>query len=115
MRYIALLLASFSSLVSAEMLLTDSYSIQIERECKEGNVTCDNVRFTYIYGGSDEKNVAMGSTVHSLCADGETPCSFKGYTFSAGSRQYFIRTSGTLEVLDHEGNQALLEQGTWKK
>lgn len=114
MRVIVLLLAIFTSAVGAETLLTDTYSIQIQRECEEGNVTCDKIRFTYTVAGSDAPRVAMGSTVHSTCADGITPCAFRGYAFSSESHQFFILSSGTLEVMDYEGNLLLTEPGAWQ-
>ena len=95
-------------------LITDNFTILIEPECEEGNVTCDQVKFIYSTVGFETKQTAFGSTVHTKCADGITPCAFQGYEFAADDAKYFIHNSGVLEVLDKDGNQLLVEQGKWQ-
>jgi len=106
--------AIMSSAVSAETLTTDNFIIQIERGCEEGEVTCDTVRFIYSPVGIEKKQIVVGKTVHTKCADGITPCAFQGFEFLADGAKYFIHNSGVLEVTDSEGNQLLVEQGTWQ-
>jgi hypothetical protein len=54
----------------------------------------------------------MGSTSHSICADGVTPCRFLGYRFQNGNTTYLVDEDGSLRVL--QGDKLLLEeQGEW--
>ena len=107
------MLAMFSSVAFGETLTTDNFTIQIERGCEEGVVTCNKIKFTYSPVGFKKKQVVMGKTVHTKCADGITPCAFQGYEFRADGAIYFIYNSGVLEVTDPDGNQLLVEQGKW--
>jgi len=113
-KYLVFATAIMSSAVSAETLTTDNFIIQIERGCEEGKVTCDTVRFIYSPVGIEKKQIVVGKTVHTKCADGITPCAFQGFEFLADGAKYFIHNSGVLEVTDSEGNQLLVEQGTWQ-
>ena len=99
--------------VSAQTLVTDSFKIMIEYDCNEGEVTCDKIHFLINAAGSDEKKSYIGNTLHSICADGITPCTFLGYEFEAHGLKYIIYTSGTLEVINYQGKQTLLETGKW--
>jgi hypothetical protein len=98
---------------NAEKLNTPSFTIAITRHCTEGNVSCDNV--SYI-GTSKKTGKAIrlrGKTLHSLCADGVTPCRFQGYEFRSGNTYYLVTESGRLEVtLNHK--TLVSEQGQWQ-
>ncbi|WP_353352612.1 hypothetical protein [Oceaniserpentilla sp. 4NH20-0058] len=104
-----------SSVVTAETLTTDNFIFKIERDCEEGEVTCDTIKFTYSPAGFEKKQTVIGKAVHTMCADGITPCAFQGYEFLADGAKYFIRNSGVVEVIDDEGNQLMVEQGEWQR
>jgi hypothetical protein len=98
----------------AETLTTKQFRIEIQRNCAEGNVTCDRVS----YRGKDlktGKSIRLsGRTLHSLCADGVTPCQFLGYEFRNRNYRYIVTDSGLLRV--YQGQKLLLsQQGTWDK
>lgn len=114
MKYIVFTLVFISSVVSAETLITDNFTIRIEHMCEEGEVTCNTIKFIYSPIDVNKKETIMGKTMHTLCADGITPCRFQGYQFFADGAKYLIYNSGVLEVMDSEGNQLLVEQGTWQ-
>jgi hypothetical protein len=114
MKYILFALFLFSSVSFAETLVTDNFTINIENQCEEGNVTCEMIKFTYAPVGIGNMKTVIGKTKHSACADGTTPCGFQGYEFMADGGVYYISSSGILEVTDKEGNQLLVEQGKWK-
>lgn len=114
MKYLVFAIVIMSSAVSAETLTADNFIIQIERGCREGEVTCDTMRFIYSPVGIENKQTVIGRTVHTKCADGITPCAFQGYEFLADGAKYFIHNSGVLEVTDSEGNQLMVEQGKWQ-
>ena len=95
------------------VLLTPGFRIVVERHCPEGSVTCDRVS----YLGEDRQTGASirltGSTSHSVCADGVTPCRFLGYRFQNGNTTYVVDEEGSLRVL--QGDKLLLEeQGEWQ-
>ena len=98
---------------SGQVLLTPGFRIVVERHCPEGSVICDRVS----YLGEDRQTGAlirlMGSTSHSICADGVTPCRFRGYRFQNGNTTYLVEEDGFLRVL--QGDKLLLEeQGEWQ-
>ena len=99
-------------------LITDSQEIRIVVRCPEGEVSCDRVA----YHGKDRKtgkSVRLtGSTLHTLCADGVTPCRFLGYRFRSGNLVYSLLEdpdgqTGTL-VLSKDGKTLLEERGVWR-
>ena len=97
----------------AETLDTPSFTIAIERHCAEGNVSCDKVGYT----GTSKKNGKAirlnGKTMHTLCADGVTPCRFIGYEFRNGNVNYTVSDGGELTVTI--GRKLVLqERGEWK-
>ncbi len=97
----------------AETLETPSFTIAIERHCAEGNVSCDKVG----YVGTSKKNGKAirlnGKTMHTICADGVTPCRFLGYEFRNGNVNYTVTDGGELTVTI--GRRLVLqEHGEWK-
>jgi len=100
--------------VSGRVLLTPGFRIVVERHCLEGRVACDRVS----YLGEDRQTGTsirlMGSTSHSICADGATPCRFLGYRFQNGNTTYLVDEDGSLRVL--QGDKLLLEErGEWQR
>lgn len=113
-KYSFFILVILSSVAFGETFVTDNFSIKIDNECEEGHVTCEAVKFTYATVGIEQKQIVIGKTIHSICADEVTPCAFQGYEFVADGGVYFIHSSGVLEITDKDGNQLLVEQGTWQ-
>jgi hypothetical protein len=97
----------------SSVLDTPSFTVKIDVHCPEGHVTCENVTYT----GTSKKNGASisvkGRTMHAKCADGITPCSFQGYTFTSGKINYRVLEEGELIVM--KGDKTLVdEKGTWR-
>ena len=112
-RLFALLLLVISLPVLSEELDTPSYNITIQSNCEEGSVSCDNVSYTGVNKKSGKSITLKGSTSHTLCADGVTPCRFLGYQFKNGDTSYFVSEEGGLEVTN--GDEVLVsETGTWR-
>lgn len=98
---------------AAQTLVTRNFEVRIEVLCPEGDVTCDKVRYTGVNRRNGRSITLNGRTLHTLCADGVTPCRFLGYEFRSGSITYTAFDSGLLSV--REGSKVLLEeQGTWR-
>jgi hypothetical protein len=98
----------------ADTLMTKGFKIDIRVNCEEGNVTCNRVS----YRGQDLKTGKSlrlsGKTIHSLCADGVTPCRFLGYEFRNRNYRYIVTEGGLLEV--YKGEKLLVsQQGTWDR
>ena len=95
-------------------LLTPRFRVVVERHCPEGSVVCDQVS----YRGEERQTGAAinltGSTVHSTCADGQSPCRFLGYRFVNGSVVYVVSDDGRLTVTQ-AGKVVLEEQGQWQR
>ena len=69
-----------------------------------------------MYTGTSKKTgksiKLRGKTLHTLCADGVTPCRFLGYEFRKGSVYYRVMEDGSLLVM--QGKKILVEEtGEW--
>jgi hypothetical protein len=96
----------------AETLSTPSYLVTIERQCPEGEVTCDRVSYLGENRKTGARLALRGETVHALCADGVTPCRFLGYRFKNGRTTYLLLEEGRLQV--RRGGKLLLDEaGEW--
>ena len=97
---------------TAQTLDTPGYKVTITQNCEEGNVTCDDVRYTGTSKKSGKAITLRGKTMHSTCRDGVTPCAFQGYVFRSGRVTYTVHADGRLVVT--EGKKTLVNQrGTW--
>jgi len=87
---------------------TDFYVIGIESLCPEGNVTCDEVRFTVKEKKAGAVVEVIGRTLHTVGADGITPSKFLGYQFTLNGIVYFLGNEGILRVTK-EGADSVVE------
>lgn len=97
----------------AQTLLTENFEIEITNQCEEGEVSCGSVAFTRISIKTGEKLSVNGTTKHSMCADGVTPCAFPGYEFITENNIYRILESGLFQTLSHSGEVTHEEYGEW--
>ncbi|MCK7458291.1 hypothetical protein [Idiomarina aminovorans] len=111
--YLLLSAFAFCSVSAAATLTTENYIIEIERHCKEGSVTCDNVSYTGVSKMSGNSIELKGKTWHTHCADGVSPCRFLGYRFENGNVTYTVLESGVLRVVQGKGRVLIEETGAW--
>ena len=96
----------------ADTLTTKGFKIDIQVNCEEGNVTCNRVSYRAKDLKTGKSLRLSGKTIHSLCADGVTPCRFLGYEFRNRNYRYIVTDGGLLEV--YKGEKLLVsQQGTW--
>ncbi|HET8791985.1 MAG TPA: hypothetical protein VFM75_12320 [Modicisalibacter sp.] len=115
MRAIVLFLASIMSVPAvAATLITPNYVVTIESHCAEGNVTCDDITYTGKSRKSGNAITLKGTTWHTLCADGVTPCRFLGYRFKNGNITYSATQGGKLVVVRNETEVLVSEEGDWR-
>lgn len=108
--FIALLCISLDH-ACADTLTTPSFVIDI-RGCEEGVVSCDNVVYTGTSKKTGKSIRLHGRTLHTLCADGVTPCRFLGYEFRKGDVYYRVLEDGRLLVM--QGKKILVDEtGEW--
>lgn len=107
------LLLLASAFTFAQQLDTPNYKVEIQQLCPEGEVQCQQVLYTGTSKVSGASIELKGTTLHSLCADGVTPCRFLGYQFKNGRIRYLVHESGLLQVIGSSGNILLEEQGVW--
>jgi len=69
---------------------TPTYEMSIEVSCVEGMISCDNVHMILNNKKTKESVSVIGSTLHTICADGATPCRFLGYKFQKDDLKYMI-------------------------
>lgn len=92
-------------------LETKTFSISIEVKCEEGEVTCDNVKYTGTNKKTGESVELTGKTAHHMDKEGN-PGRFLGYIFKSQGVTYFLSEDGLLRVT--KGDETLLEEkGTW--
>jgi len=107
---IALLGISFDH-ACADTLRTPSFVIDIQG-CEEGVVSCDDVVYTGTSKRTGKSIKLRGKTLHTVCADGVTPCRFLGYEFRKGGVYYRVLEDGRLLVT--QGKKVLVEEaGEW--
>jgi hypothetical protein len=104
----------YSQISLAETLTTENYVVTITRNCEEGNVTCNDVTYHGISKQTGEAITIKGSTKHTKCADGVTPCRFLGYEFENGNATYLVLESGLLQIVKDKNDAIFEEQGKWK-
>ena len=85
-----------------------TYRFSIERRCQEGWVSCNNVQLEIYNKKTGENLRILGSTHHSTCADGISPCRFIGYIFKKDDLKIVIDYQNI--VLIRNGTQILREQ-----
>jgi len=93
--------------------MTPSFEAAITVNCGEGNVTCDDVTYVGTSRTTGKSITLRGKTLHTLCADGVTPCTLQGYEFHNGKISYRVLVSGDLLVT--KGDTVLVEEhGHWR-
>src|SRR5688572_17562979 len=106
-------LAYFSQPGIASTLTTANYVITISQNCEEGNVTCDDVTYHGVSKKTGKEITLKGTTKHTTCADGVSPCRFVGYEFKNGDVTYLVLESGLLQVIKGKDKVLLEEEGEW--
>ncbi|MEZ5457525.1 MAG: hypothetical protein R3F04_15700 [Lysobacteraceae bacterium] len=105
------LCALMASPLPASTLQTANFTITIESQCAEGEVSCDEVRYLGRSKRTGASISLLGRTLHSACKDG-SPCQFQGYEFRSSTVVYRVFEDGLLEVSD--GDRVLVnERGEW--
>ncbi|WP_250464796.1 hypothetical protein [Microbulbifer litoralis] len=99
--------------VFADTLVTENYTIEIQQNCGEGNVTCDDVSYHSKSHKSGNQLRLKGKTLSRMCADGVTPCQFLGYEFKNGNTTYTVLDSGRL-LVEQNGKTLVDESGEWR-
>lgn len=74
---------------------------------------CDDVSYIGQSKKSRNKIRLTGRTVHTVCNDGVTPCTFLGYEFQNDSINYFVSVFGELSVTNQHGELILEQSGQW--
>ena len=93
---------------NAETLKTKNFQVTITRNCPEGYVTCNNVKY---FGKNLKtgKSISLtGKTLHTTGADGVTPGRFLGYEFCNNKYLYQVRADGTLLI--YQGKKLILQE-----
>ena len=103
----------YSQFIVADTLSTKNHVVTIHVNCEEGNVTCDKVTYHGVSKKSGKSITLEGTTKHTICADGVTPCRFIGYEFKNGNITYLVLESGLLQVVKGESDVLLEEKGEW--
>lgn len=111
MKYVfGLMVFLYSSFCSSQVLETEHFIVTININC-DSEMLCDDVLYIGKSKISDNEIHLKGSTVHTMCSDGVTPCTFKGYLFKNGNIEYFISVFGDLIVTDNKGKTLVEESG----
>ena len=110
---IAAVLMNSTAYADALVLATPSFVVRILVNCGEGDVSCNNVTYVGTSRKTGKAITLKGRTLHTLCADGKTPCRFLGYEFKNKTVRYVVTEDGLLMV--SEGKKVLVqEQGEWE-
>lgn len=114
---ISTLIAGFGSLTQAlpswgqGVFVTENYRITITRNCTEGYVSCDDIRYVGVNRHTGASIRLRGRTLHTRCIDG-SPCRFLGYSFINQSYEYRVMDE---ELLIYRSGQLIFqERGRWQ-
>ncbi len=110
---IFIILTLISTNAIADTLTTENYVVVIKRNCPEGHITCNNVTYTGLSKKSGKTIRLRGQTWHTTCADGVTPCRFRGYEFKNRNYTYLVHQDGLLQVIKGRSHVILEEYGNW--
>ncbi len=98
--------------VFAETFTTPNFQITITRNCPEGYVTCNNVKYQGVNRKTGAAIVLKGKTIHSPGSDGTTPGRFLGYEFLNGNYRYVVAVEGDSgNLMVYRGSKLLLNEG----
>ncbi|MEC4818244.1 MAG: hypothetical protein SAK29_33975 [Scytonema sp. PMC 1069.18] len=95
---------------NAETLKTKNFYVKITRNCSEGYVTCNNVKYFGKSLKTGESISLTGKTIHTTGADGVTPGRFLGYEFRNKNYLYQVTADGALLIYQNK-KLILKEQG----
>jgi hypothetical protein len=96
--------------VQAVALISDSYDVTVQTLCPEGYVSCDRLVLRGVHKLTGRRLHLKGRSMHSMCADGVTPCRYLGDQFEGRSYVYFFSSEGWLLVKDSKGRLLLREK-----
>jgi len=111
---LAAALTLFAPTSFAQRLLTESYEITIDARCAEGVVSCNDVRYTGVERRTGRHIRLRGEDMHTICADGVTPCRFLGQVFKRGKATYMVLEDGTLSIREND-KVVQQEKGIWQE
>ena len=97
-------------------LVTGGYEVTLRTECAEGEVSCERIYADALALEDNQTRALSGSTLHTLCADGVSPCRFLGYQLSDDTYDYRVLENGQLHIqrCDEFGCESIYnEQGQW--
>jgi hypothetical protein len=100
--------------VVAETLTTHNFRVDITRNCPEGYVTCNDVKYHGVNRKTGETIVLKGKSLHAPGRDGTTPGRFLGYEFLNRNYRYVVAIDGDRgRLMVYQGKKLLLnESGT---
>ena len=97
----------------ATTLVTEQFVIVIVEQCLEGDVACNNVKYTGVSRSTGESLTLQGRAWVRMCPDTVTPCQHVGWVFKKGEYVYRVReTPPTLEV-ERNGKTLLEQKAIW--
>lgn len=82
-------------------LYSENYKVNIEHDCLEGCVSCDNIRLVLYNNNTKEVSEHVGSTWHTTGSDGVTPSRFLGYVFEDDNKTYRVMNN-VLQIIQDE-------------
>ncbi|MBN8888124.1 MAG: hypothetical protein J0I77_20595 [Rudaea sp.] len=95
---------------------TKSFDIRITEHCEEEVIGCDRVEYFGVNRKTGKSIRLRGKQLHSICADGVTPCHFQGYVFRNSDVTYSIILQGESWLAIRKGGRLLLhESGDWRR
>ncbi len=113
-RFVIYLLLLAPAFAWGEVLETPNYIVKIESHCDEGVLGCDKVTYVGTSKRTGKGIKLKGHSVYRMCADGVTPCQFRGYEFVNGNITYMVTDDARLVVVKSDGSELLSEQGQWR-
>ncbi len=97
----------------AAVLVTEQFVIVIVEQCPEGDVACNNVKYTGVNRSTGETLTLKGQAWVRMCADAVSPCQHIGWQFRNGDYVYRIRETPPSLIIERNGRMLIEQKATW--
>jgi hypothetical protein len=107
---IYLFITLISTVAHGMELNTTSFTIDIQKNCQEGEVTCDNISYTGTRKSDGSQIHLIGHTLNN-----KNTFDLYGYTFKNGDYTYSIYIQSAEFILEKNGKVIVAEKGEWSE
>lgn len=111
--FLGSLAMAMASQANAAVLVTEQFVIVIVERCAEGDVACNDVKYTGVNRKTGESISLKGQAWVRMCAQTNTPCQHLGWHFRNGEFTYRVRETPPSLEIERDGKMVLEQKAVW--